>query len=281
MSITTTEEKELSKAKHKPSLFVAVLAIIAILALFAVPLLVVHQHTHPHNPRNETGILEEQESQDPAKDAALQGFVKNSTGSQVTYLRLSDGYHTGTATERFARPALSLIKLYIADYVIKHGTMKEKYEALNMVRSSNDAYAEELYSRYPDSIEETAKEYGLYSTRGDEMWGYSVTSTYDVVKFISELIKEDPTNPILVAMADANPVAADGYQQNFGTSVLPGVIGTKWGWSNDLALHSSVSFGEDFVVAAAVTGSASDLTSLVKEQLGDMKDFQKEEAEAN
>ncbi|WP_245802299.1 hypothetical protein [Corynebacterium pacaense] len=201
------------------------------------------------------------------------GFVENATGSQVSYLRLSDGFTTGTATERFARPALSLGKLYIADYVVEHGTLEQQYLAFDMISTSSDASAETLYELYPESIDETAQKYGLLSTRGAEQWGSSVTSTYDVVRFIARLLEDDPTSPILVAMASADPLAADGYPQNFGTAVLPGVLGTKWGWSDDQTLHSSVSFGTDFVVAAAVTGTADDLTQLVENQLGEVGDF--------
>lgn len=199
----------------------------------------------------------------------LESFVENSTGSQVSFYRISDGKRTGTATERFARPALSLIKLYIAEYVIEHGTLVEQYEAINMISSSDDKSAGVLYRKYPDSIDVVAKKYGLLSTRAADRWGFSVTSTYDAVNFIAQLLEEDPTHPILVAMAEATPIAADGYGQDFGTSVLPGVIGTKWGWSDKKDLHSSVSFGENFVVAAAVTGSADELTDLVEFQLTD------------
>ncbi len=258
----------------------AVLAVVFVLALGAIPVVVLQGSS-------DSGSAGEQEAQSAPRtttdeagastsvaevadtDNRLGAFVENSTGSQVSYFRLSDGYHTGTATERFARPALSLIKLYIADYVLEHGTLTERYEAIEMISSSDDASAEELYERYPESVEETARKYGLLSTRGDERWGYSVTSTYDVVKFVATLLEEDPTSPILVAMAQASPVATDGYGQDFGTSELPGVIGTKWGWSDDRELHSSVSFGENFVVAAAVTGSADDLTQLVERQLTD------------
>lgn len=198
---------------------------------------------------------------------ALKKFVDNPTASQLSYLRLSDGMRIGTATERYARPALSLIKLYIAEYVIKHGTEEEKFEALAMVSNSSDSSAEALFEKYPDSIDDVAKRYGLHSTRSDERWGYSVTSTYDVVNFIAQLKEKDPTHPILVAMSQADSVAADGYRQNFGTAKLQNVIGTKFGWSNDFNLHSSVSFGENFVVAAAVNGSADDLTSFVKTQI--------------
>ena len=69
------------------------------------------------------------------------------------------------------------------------------------------------------------------------------------------------------APKESDKIAADGYEQNFGTSTLPGVIGTKWGWSNDLTLHSSVSYGENFVVAVAVSGTAEDLTDLVELQV--------------
>ncbi|MDO5512438.1 hypothetical protein [Corynebacterium sp.] len=202
----------------------------------------------------------------------LDSFVENSTGSQVSFYRISDGYRTGTATERFARPALSLIKLYIAEYVIEHGTLAEQYEAITMISSSSDRAAGQLYRKYPDSITEVAEKYGLQSTRAADRWGFSVTSTWDAVNFIAQLMEDDPTHPILVAMAEATPIAADGYGQDFGTSVLPGVIGTKWGWSDKRDLHSSVSFGENFVVAAAVTGTADDLTDLVEFQLADEVD---------
>ncbi|GAB3702711.1 hypothetical protein GCM10027595_17290 [Corynebacterium nasicanis] len=199
----------------------------------------------------------------------LDAFVENPTGSQVSFHRISADCSTGTATEHFARPALSLIKLYIAAYVIEHGTLAEQYQAISMISSSSDKVAGELFRTYPDSIDAVAADYGLVSTRAADRWGFSVTSTYDAVRFIVKLREEDPLHPILVAMAEATPVAADGYGQDFGTSVLEGVIGTKWGWSDKRDLHSSVSFAEDYVVAAAVTGTAQDLTDLVEFQLSD------------
>lgn len=208
---------------------------------------------------------------DVTGDSQYSSFIENSTGSQVSYVNLDDDFRTGTATERFARPALSLSKLYIADYVLEQGTVEEQFLAVDMVNTSSDRSAEILFEKYPDAIDVTADKYGLLSTRGAERWGYSVTSTYDVVKFLSDLLREDPTSPILVAMASSDLIAADGYKQDWGTDVLPGVLGTKWGWSDDYQLHSSVSFGEDFVVAAAVTGDAEDLTQLVEKQLGEVR----------
>lgn len=204
------------------------------------------------------------------EESPLTQFVENSTGSQITYMSLKDDFHTGTSTERFARPALSLAKLYIAEYVLEHGTNNEKSLAMEMIKDSSDVSAEILYESYPNSIEEIADQYGLLSTRGDAHWGYSVTSTYDLVKFVSALILDDPDSPILEAMRNASAVAADGYPQDWGTAVLDEAEGSKWGWSDDLMLHSSVTFGEDYVVAAAVTGSKEDLTQLVENQLGEV-----------
>ncbi|NLA56091.1 MAG: hypothetical protein GX859_07325 [Corynebacterium humireducens] len=251
----------------------AVTAVVAVV-LIAIPLVAVlglpRESPLPDAPGDPAGGVEKQQVRPVTVDGPdLESFVENSTGSQVSFYRISDGKRTGTATERFARPALSLIKLYIAEYVIEHGTLTEQYEAINMISSSDDRSAGELYRKYPDSIDVVAKKYGLLSTRAADRWGFSVTSTYDAVNFIAQLLERDPMHPILVAMAEATPIAADGYGQDFGTSVLPGVIGTKWGWSDKKDLHSSVSFGENFVVAAAVTGSADDLTDLVEFQLTD------------
>ncbi|WP_096459747.1 hypothetical protein [Corynebacterium suranareeae] len=204
------------------------------------------------------------------EDSPFAEFIENSTGSQITFVSLKDDFRTGTSTERFARPALSLGKLYIAEYVLERGTENEKALALEMIRSSSDVSAEILYDTYPDSIEAIADEFGLLSTRGDEHWGYSVTSTYDLVKFLSTLIIEQPESPILEAMRNANEFAVDGYPQDWGTAVLPGAEGSKWGWSDDRLLHSSITFGEDYVVAAAVTGTKEDLTQLVENQLSEV-----------
>ncbi|MFC5937999.1 hypothetical protein ACFPVT_01075 [Corynebacterium choanae] len=191
----------------------------------------------------------------------------NTGGAQMTYLRLSDGWHVGTANERLPRPALSLAKLFIADYVFQHGNDEEIAAAVEMIETSNDDIADELYVTFPKAIDATAKRYQLQSTKGDSRWGYSLTSTYDVVRFIAIKLQDDPASPIIDAMRHSAPYAADGYRQNFGTANVAGVIGTKWGWSNDRDYHASVSFGEDFVVAASQPGGPADLTKLVTTQI--------------
>lgn len=194
-------------------------------------------------------------------------FLKGDKDHSISYIRLHDGMYMGSAAEHDPRPALSLIKLYIATYVIEQGEYEDKYEALGMIASSSDKSAEELFKKYPDSIDKIAKEYHLESTKAGEKWGYSETSTYDVASFISQLIKRDETHPVLVAMSHADPVSEDGYDQDYGTAKLSNVVGSKWGWSNDKSINSSVSFGKNFVAAASINGSADDLTDYVKSEI--------------
>lgn len=194
-------------------------------------------------------------------------FLKGDEDHSISYIRLHDGMYMGSAAEHDPRPALSLIKLYIATYVIEQGEYEDKFEALGMIASSSDKSAEELFKKYPDSIDRIAKEYHLESTKAGETWGYSETSTYDVASFISQLIKRDETHPVLVAMSHADPVSEDGYDQDYGTAKLSNVVGSKWGWSNDKSINSSVSFGKNFVAAASINGSADDLTDYVKSEI--------------
>ncbi|CAB0743629.1 hypothetical protein FRC0119_00778 [Corynebacterium diphtheriae] len=187
--------------------------------------------------------------------------------TQITYVDLRTGAHLGSGAERLARASLSLSKLYIADYVFDHGTQKEKEQAVEMIRKSDDDIADKLFDAHPNCIDSVAKKYQLEATQTYGRWGYSYTSTYDVVHFIVSLLRTDPDSPVLEAMRNVAPKAADGTDQDFGTAILSGVQGSKFGWSTDGELHSSVSFGEDFVVAVSSMGSADDLTQLVKTQL--------------
>ncbi|WBT09535.1 hypothetical protein PAB09_04250 [Corynebacterium sp. SCR221107] len=201
----------------------------------------------------------------------------NTDLNQISYINLGTGEHVATASERFARPALSLAKLYIADYVLDNGTESEKATAMEMIQDSSDAQAGVLFSKYPKAISATAEKYNLESTISYGKWGYSYTSTFDVVRFVSTLLREDPQSPILSAMDHASATAEDGTIQDFGTAQLSGVVGTKWGWSDDGTLHSSVSYGVDgdgnyYVAAAMIQGSEDELSEYALAQLGKQVD---------
>ena len=186
--------------------------------------------------------------------------------TSISFHNSATGFHAGTANEHESRPGLSIVKLYIADYVLAHGNEEEKLKALHMLRVSDDGIADELYAAHPESITATAQAYGLADTHDDgNYWGTAATSTYDAARFLEERKNAHGVgDPLLQALATAAPVAADGYGQDFGTSELPGVIGTKWGWSNDHSLHASASFGQDFTVAAHTNGGKEQLTDDVR-----------------
>ena len=113
----------------------ATLTLILLLALAAIPAVVYLGSSSTDAPTTTPAAREREtapvEPDIPEPDYST--FVENSTGSQVSFYRLSDGHRTGTATERFARPALSLIKLYIAEYVLEHGSVAEQYQADQIV----------------------------------------------------------------------------------------------------------------------------------------------------
>ncbi|MDO4910553.1 MAG: hypothetical protein Q3972_02275 [Corynebacterium sp.] len=176
-------------------------------------------------------------------------------GTQLLYFRPDTGRLSMSANAKCPRYALSLAKLYIADYVIRYGDEDEAEQAEYMVAHSDDDLAAEFYEKYPESIDVIATEYGLEATQGQELWGNAVTSAFDIAEFIAAKLAqeaensanglEDPSDPVLRAMRNMSDMATDGYPQDFGTTILPGAQGTKLGWSNDETMHSSVTFGTD------------------------------------
>jgi len=197
----------------------------------------------------------------PIPVPAPDGTVSTPTRTQISFAPLS-GARTGTANEHESRTAMSIIKLYLAEYVVRHGDPADRDAAVEMIRSSHDGIAERLASKYPGAIAATIAEFGLVDSYASGYWGTATTSTYDMVTYLDTKIRTDPGSPVLAAMSSANDRAADGTAQNFGTARLPGVVGTKWGWTDDRSsAHASASFGPDFVVAASTYGSAEQLSS--------------------
>lgn len=195
----------------------------------------------------------------PRQDGS--GHVVAPARTQVTVAHSATGFRAGTANQHESRPALSIVKLYIADYVFAHGTPADQADATRMLQTSDDGIASRLYAKYPQSISTTANAYGLNDTHDPGYWGDSTTSTADSVTYLEAKKRQDPGSPVLAALASASPVAADGMRQDYGTAVLPGVIGTKWGWSDDrTSFTASASYGADFSVAAQTNGPAAQLT---------------------
>nr|WP_239476626.1 hypothetical protein [Nocardia arizonensis] len=179
-------------------------------------------------------------------------------------VRTPVGVDWGTVNQYESRSALSMAKLYLADYALRHGdgSAEDRAHAERMIRYSDDAAAFTVEAKYPQAIDAVAAEYGLAQTRSGGDWSSSVTSTADLADFLDAKQSTDPTSPILVWMATASPTAADGTRQNWGTGLLPGVEGSKWGWSDVPPEEvASASFGPGFSVAAHTRGAPADQTA--------------------
>ncbi|WP_063712969.1 hypothetical protein [Nocardia jiangxiensis] len=185
---------------------------------------------------------------------------RTSISLRVDFLNLQ----LGTANDTESRSGLSLVKLYMADYALRHGdgSAQDRQLTERMIRYSDDSAADASAAKYPNAVDAEAAEYGLPATHSGPTWGQSSTSTADITKFLDRKMTTDPGSPVLAWMATASPVAADGTAQNWGTARLPGVIGNKWGWSDYGPQQvGSASFGPGFTISAQTDGSPADQTA--------------------
>ncbi|MFC9995815.1 hypothetical protein [Nocardia sp. NPDC127526] len=173
------------------------------------------------------------------------------------------GVRWGTANETETRAGLSIAKLYLADYALRHGdgSAQDKELGERMIRDSDDSAAAVIAAKYPYAIDSIAAEYDLPATRGNDDWAMSSTSTADVADFLLVKLRSDPDSPVLEWMSDPSEIAIDGTVQDWGTARLPHVTGTKWGWS-DLGVPevASASFGPGFTVSAHTYGTSEEHT---------------------
>ncbi|MGY1948142.1 hypothetical protein [Nocardia asiatica] len=170
----------------------------------------------------------------------------------------------GTANEHESRSSLSLSKLFLADYALRHGdgSPEDRFLGEQMIRYSDDGAATVMEAKYPQAIAAIAAEYGLRETVPGPNWGASATSVADVSDFLATKLRTDPGSPIFEWMAAAGSTAQDGTEQDWGTARWPFVLGTKWGWS-DLGEPevASASYGPGFAVTAHTRGTAAEQTA--------------------
>ena len=170
-----------------------------------------------------------------------------------------------TANAGQSRPALSLVKLLMADYALNRGdgSARDRQLCERMIRFSDDAAADAIWAKYgPVSVSSPAAFYGLGATRPGGTWGTSWTSPRDLTRFLDVKRTTDPGSPVLDWMQRAAPVAADGTRQDWGTSRYTDVAGTKWGWSDyGPPVVGAASFGRDFSIAAITYGTAGTQTA--------------------
>lgn len=180
-----------------------------------------------------------------------------------------DGSWSGSDNALEERPALSLSKLYLGYWALYNGTEEDKELVQDMIAVSHDGYAQRLDRKYPEAIDEIAEDFDLTETARYGSWGRTVTSAYDVAKFVTDILWDPRAKPLLDGMIDKPETARDGFEQLFGVADLDNVGGIKSGWSDDrVSQTGSVGFGETdgdvWVVAALTWGDASDNTEDVR-----------------
>lgn len=185
---------------------------------------------------------------------ASDGSIAAPERSTIAYIDLTSGRAAGTANQHEPRSGLSLIKLYIAEDACGRNA-DDCAAAQAMLRNSDDGIAESLWAKYPDSIERTVAKYGLEDTYPGGPWGFTWTSSADVATFVAAKLQAGQDDPVIQALEHAEPIAADGYPQDWGTARIPGVLGTKWAWADDAStMNASVSFGPDYAIAISTYG---------------------------
>lgn len=200
----------------------------------------------------------------PVAAAAPPGSVPVPPRTAISVRTVIPGMSFGTANEDEPRSGLSIVKLYMADYALRHGDGSAEDRALaeRMIRYSDDAAAGRMHAKYPDAIDRIAAEYHLAHTRTGTDWGTSYTSTSDVATFLEAKEIGDPGSPILGWMREPGRRAADGTLQNWGTVMVPWVMGTKWGWSDfGPSQVASASYGPGFTIAVQTLGTPADQNS--------------------
>ena len=197
----------------------------------------------------------------PAPAAAASGAVASAVVRQ-------DGSVHGSHDADAPYPALSLVKLYLGYWVLRNGAPEDAARVEHMIRVSDDRVASDLDRKYPQAIDEVARQFGLTATARRGYWGQSTTSASDVARFVHSIQHDPVAAPIIRGMRTVAPVAADGFPQHFGTALLPGAQGSKFGWSDDrVSATASVSFGDGWTAAAMTYG---DTRANTAEALGDI-----------
>lgn len=196
----------------------------------------------------------------PAAQALTFDPAKVPPRTQMT-VRYADGNVASTPNSHESRPALSLVKLYLGMWLLKYGAPEDKARAEHMIRFSEDGAASDLERKYPQAIPGIISEYQLGETHHNGYWGQTTTSTEDLARFLGAISTDPVAAPIMKGMNTAAPAASDGYRQDFGTAQIPGILGTKFGWSDDRQVHATASFGPGYTVAANTYGSPGDLTA--------------------
>ncbi|MCF6507256.1 serine hydrolase [Blastococcus sp. MG754426] len=182
---------------------------------------------------------------------------------------LADGAGNSPVADR-AFPTASMVKLFMAEDILtraRAGSIAlpatDRDLLREMIRRSDDPAASALWVRYGGGqmVRDVAERYGLGGTgpppaRIPGQWGQAVTTAQDLARFLARLpviAHPEDAAALLGWMREATPVAADGFDQQFGLfGTLPGEPGVKQGWmccvGGQRHLHSVAVLGSTVAV---------------------------------
>jgi len=162
----------------------------------------------------------------------------------------------------------SMVKLFVAEDILHRAraglltlTPRDAELMREMIRRSDDSAASTLWVRFggDSMVSDVAARYGLTGTAPPQSpgrWGESMTTARDLARFLSLLpVVAHPADAaaLLGWMREATPVAADGFDQQFGLfGTAPPQTPVKQGWmcciGGKRQLHSVAVIGQRVVV---------------------------------
>ncbi|MGY1710254.1 serine hydrolase [Geodermatophilus sp. SYSU D00758] len=143
-------------------------------------------------------------------------------------------------------PTASMVKLFLAEQVLHRArtgqvglTDADRARLERMITRSDDPAASAVWGQFDgaQAVQDVARRYGLLGTgppavRGQ--WGEAYTTAADLARFMALLpvvAHPDDAATLLGWMQAATPVAADGFDQQFGVfGTVPGTPAVKQGW---------------------------------------------------
>jgi hypothetical protein len=150
-------------------------------------------------------------------------------------------------------PTASMVKLFMAEDILHRARtgrlalrVDDPFLLQEMIRASDDPAASTLWVRYGGGrmVADVARRYGLSGTAPPAVasqWGEATTTARDLARFLSLLptvAHPDDAAALLGWMRTATPLAADGFDQQFGLfGTAPPGTPVKQGWMCCLRGH--------------------------------------------
>ncbi|MBP1158547.1 hypothetical protein [Rhodococcus sp. PvR099] len=216
-----------------------------------------------------TGPVSRSESDgpcDPLPDALASAVEEAAADGDIVgiaYLDRATDVYLGAGDTAVRFPAASLTKLFIADdYLHRIAATPAAIDGemlagvVSMLATSDDGAAELLWTLGggPAVVERVAERYALSATSADGAWWDTSVTAADIARYYDGLLSgrgglTEPARQIMiVGLQAAAPVAADGFDQDFGVRATLerwGGPGIKQGWmtTGDRTIRHSTGFG--------------------------------------